>query len=95
MSIDLHQFEMIAVITSLTQLLKMFVLDCLPLRWGHKNKVTVLLVFTASAVVLWLNNPNMPIRFFVQAVLFYGLAAMGGHSALKGSSRVLKKSERF
>ena len=93
--IDLHQFEMIAVITSFTQLLKMFILDWLPLKWGYKNKATIVLVFVATATILWLNNPDMPLRVFVQAILFYGLAAMGGHSVLKGSSRVLKKSERF
>ena len=95
MDLGLGQWEMVAVIGSLTQLLKMFVLDWLPLKWGQKNKVTVALVFISTAAVLWMNYPELPARDFLRATLFYALAAMGGHSALKGSSRKLKKSERF
>ena len=95
MDLGLGQWEMVAVISALTQLLKMFVLDLLPLKWGQKDKMTVALVFVATAAVLWMNFPELPVRDYLRATLFYAFAAMGGHGALKGSSWKLKKAKRF
>ena len=95
MDLGLGQFEMVFVIGALTQLLKMFVLDFLPIKWGKKNKATVALCFIATAGVIWLNYPGLPIREFIKATIFYGLSASGLYATAKGSSRALKNSTRF
>ena len=95
MDLGLGQFEMVVVIGALTQLLKMYALDFLPIKWGKKNKATVALCFMATAFVIWLNYPELPIREFIKATLFYGLAAAGFHAKLKGSSMKLKNANRF
>lgn len=95
MDLGLGQFEMVLIIGAVTQLLKMYVLDFLPVKWGKRNKATVALCFIATAGVIWLNYPGLPLREFIRATLFYGLSAGGLYATAKGSSMKLKNANKF
>jgi hypothetical protein len=81
---------MILTITGLTQFLKTVVIDRRGWLWGRKNKLTVLLVYLAAFIMVYINYEDLPTRALIESTIFYGLLSVGAYGTLKGFSRIAK-----
>ena len=91
MDLGFGQISMVATIAGLTQFLKNGVLDNTSVRWGRSNKFTIVFVYIASVVLVFMNFENLPFRSMVEATVMYSLLASGFHAQVKGGSMFLKK----
>jgi hypothetical protein len=90
MDIGFGQIQMILTITGLTQFLKTLVIDRRGWLWGRKNKLTVILVYFAAFIMVYINFEGVSTRVYVESTIFYGLLSVGAYGTLRGFSRIAK-----
>lgn len=93
--LGLQPWVIVGAVTGVTQIVKIFVLDMLPLKWGHRNKAVIAFVVLGTGGLLYLNFPMLSLRDIINVTLWYTACSIGVHGGIEGVSRKLKKWKRF